>query len=70
MRQLLEQGGMYGLEKPIGDMKFVTDTRYLAAMNAPGGNEPLWFAGPPACSAPLKPLLSHLLRCEADAAEK
>lgn len=27
VRQLLEQGGMYGLEKPIGDMKFVADTR-------------------------------------------
>jgi len=27
VRQLLEQGGMYGLEKPIGDMKFVVDTR-------------------------------------------
>jgi hypothetical protein len=36
VRQLLEQGGMYGLEKPIGDMKFVVDTCYLAAMNAPG----------------------------------
>ena len=36
VRQLLEQGGMYGLERPIGDMKFVADTRYLAAMNAPG----------------------------------
>ena len=37
--QLLEQGGMYGLEKPIGDMRFVADTRYLAAMNAPGGGK-------------------------------
>ena len=36
VRQLLEQGGMYGLEKPIGDMKFITDTRYVAAMNVPG----------------------------------
>lgn len=36
VRQLLEQGGMYGLEKPIGDMKFVVDTAYVAAMNAPG----------------------------------
>jgi len=50
VRQLLEQGGMYGLEKPIGDMKFITDTRYLAAMNAPGGwrsvggaTRGLWF---------------------------
>jgi dynein heavy chain len=37
VRQLLEQGGVYGLERPIGDMKFVVDTCYLAAMNAPGG---------------------------------
>ncbi len=36
VRQLLEQGGVYGLERPIGDMKFVVDTCYLAAMNAPG----------------------------------
>ena len=43
MRQLLEQGGMYGLEKPIGDMKFIADTRYLAAMNAPGaGGRAAW----------------------------
>ncbi|KIZ06068.1 Dynein gamma chain, flagellar outer arm [Monoraphidium neglectum] len=39
VRQLLEQGGMYGLEKPIGDMKFITDTRYVAAMNVPGGGK-------------------------------
>eukprot|EP00879_Flechtneria_rotunda_P026528 GHRR01028292.1.p1 GENE.GHRR01028292.1~~GHRR01028292.1.p1 ORF type:complete len:1302 (+),score=429.83 GHRR01028292.1:91-3906(+) len=39
VRQLLEQGGMYGLEKPIGDMKFVVDTCYLAAMNTPGGGK-------------------------------
>lgn len=36
VRQLLEQGGVYGLERPIGDMKFVVDTCYLAAMNTPG----------------------------------
>lgn len=36
VRQLLEQGGMYSLEKPIGDMKFVVDTCYVAAMNVPG----------------------------------
>ena len=36
MRQLLEQDGMYGLEKPIGDMKSIVDTRYVAAMNTPG----------------------------------
>lgn len=28
VRQLLEQGGMYSLEKPIGDMKFVVDMRW------------------------------------------
>ncbi|KAK9794950.1 hypothetical protein WJX73_010224 [Symbiochloris irregularis] len=39
VRQLLEQGGMYSLEKPIGDMKFVTDMRYVAAMNVPGGGK-------------------------------
>ena len=39
VRQLLEQGGMYSLEKPIGDMKFIVDTRYLAAMNVPGGGK-------------------------------
>ena len=27
-RQLLEQGGLYSLDKPIGDMKFLTDMRY------------------------------------------
>ena len=37
VRQLLEQDGMYGLEKPIGDMKSIVDTRYVAAMNTPGG---------------------------------
>jgi dynein heavy chain len=36
VRQLLEQGGMYSLEKPIGDMKFVVDICYVAAMNVPG----------------------------------
>jgi dynein heavy chain, axonemal len=39
VRQLLEQGGMYSLEKPIGDMKFVVDVHYLAAMNTPGGGK-------------------------------
>jgi dynein heavy chain, axonemal len=39
VRQLLEQGGMYSLEKPIGDMKFIVDTRYVAAMNTPGGGK-------------------------------
>ena len=36
VRQLLEQGGMYSLEKPIGDMKYIVDMRYVAAMNTPG----------------------------------
>jgi len=39
VRQLLEQGGMYSLEKPIGDMKFIVDTCYLGAMNTPGGGK-------------------------------
>lgn len=39
VRQLLEQGGMYQLEKPIGDMKFITDCQYIAAMNTPGGGK-------------------------------
>lgn len=36
VRQLLEQGGMYSLDKPIGDVKTVADTRYVAAMCTPG----------------------------------
>lgn len=28
VRQLLEQGGLYSLHKPVGDMMFVVDTRY------------------------------------------
>ena len=39
VRQLLEQGGVYSLEKPIGDMKFIIDCKYLAAMNTPGGGK-------------------------------
>ena len=27
VRQLLEQGGIYSLEKPIGDMRSIVDTR-------------------------------------------
>lgn len=27
VRQLLSQGGLYSLDKPIGDMRFVIDTR-------------------------------------------
>ena len=32
VRQLLEQGGMYSLDKPIGDMKFIVDCRYVACL--------------------------------------
>ena len=39
VRQLLEDGGMYSLEKPIGDMKMIVDCVYLAAMNTPGGGK-------------------------------
>ena len=39
VRQLLEEGGMYSLEKPIGDMKMIVDVQYLAAMNTPGGGK-------------------------------
>lgn len=27
VRQLLEQNGFYSLEKPIGDMKYIVDTK-------------------------------------------
>jgi hypothetical protein len=30
VRQLLEQGGMYSLEKPIGDMRYILDTRSVS----------------------------------------
>lgn len=30
---------MYSLEKPIGDMKFIVDVKYVAAMNTPGGGK-------------------------------
>ena len=33
VRQLLEQGGMYSLDKPIGDMRYVTDTRCPALVS-------------------------------------
>jgi dynein heavy chain len=39
VRQLLETGGLYQLEKPIGDQKFITDCLYIAAMNTPGGGK-------------------------------
>lgn len=39
VRQLLELAGFYSLEKPIGDMKYVVDANYVAAMIAPGGGK-------------------------------
>ncbi|KAL4452763.1 hypothetical protein ABPG75_008425, partial [Micractinium tetrahymenae] len=36
VRQLLEQSGFYSLEKPIGDMKYIVDAKFVAAMNVPG----------------------------------
>jgi dynein heavy chain, axonemal len=37
LRQLLESGGFYSLDKPVGDAKAVADVRVVAAMAAPGG---------------------------------
>lgn len=39
VRQLLQEGGMYSLDKPIGDMRYIVDTNYLGAMNTPGGGK-------------------------------
>ena len=33
VRQLLEQGGIYSLDKPIGDLRVIVDTRQGAALN-------------------------------------
>lgn len=33
VRQLLEQGGLYSLHKPVGDMMFVVDTRCGTALS-------------------------------------
>ena len=30
VRQLLAQGGLYSLDKPIGDMRFIVDTKYVS----------------------------------------
>ena len=39
VRQLLEQGGIYSLEKPIGDMRSIVDTRFsLPSFSAPKGH--------------------------------
>ena len=34
VRQLLSQGGLYSLDKPIGDMRFVVDTRCIVKAKA------------------------------------
>ena len=39
VRQLLETGALYQLEKPIGDQKSFVDCQYIAAMNTPGGGK-------------------------------
>ena len=39
VRQLLETGALYQLEKPIGDQKGIVDCCYIAAMNTPGGGK-------------------------------
>lgn len=50
MRQLLEQQGFYSLEKPIGDMKTVVDTRWAEVMwlarNARCGRQGAEIQGP------------------------
>lgn len=33
VRQLLSQGGLHSLDKPIGDMRFVINTRSVLACN-------------------------------------
>lgn len=34
VRQLLEQQGFYSLDKPIGDMKYIVDTRCVEGTGA------------------------------------
>jgi dynein heavy chain, axonemal len=36
VRQVLEQGGWYSTEKPVGELKQLTDVSFVAAMNLPG----------------------------------
>ena len=36
VRQLLDQGGLYTTEKPVGEFKQLVDTKFVAAMVAPG----------------------------------
>jgi dynein heavy chain, axonemal len=37
VRQLLEAGGLYSTDKPVGEMKTFVDTRVVAAMRCPTG---------------------------------
>ena len=39
VRQLFESKGMYSLDKPIGEMKTIIDTVYIAAMTTPGAGK-------------------------------
>ena len=36
LRQILEDQGLYSIEKPVGEWKQLQDLRYVAAMNTPG----------------------------------
>ena len=36
VRQVLEQGGLYSTEKPVGELKQVVDVAYVGAMGVPG----------------------------------
>ena len=44
VRQLLEQGGIYSLEKPIGDMRSIVDTRFpFPLFSATKAMPAFWF---------------------------